>query len=120
VSRRDQHTYTAEELHKHIGCLWDVLYPMKSRDPDEIRAPADPGRTPDLPLIVADIRRAWRRAPLDATERQVFVCRAFYELPLEAIGALYDITEEQVADVLDVVVAELLHNLNGRKVRADG
>ena len=73
MSDRDQYTYSAEVLYRHIGCLWDSEYVLKSKDPSEIRAPADPGRTPDLPLIVADIRRAWRQAPLDSLERQVFL-----------------------------------------------
>ncbi|HET8767588.1 MAG TPA: hypothetical protein VFM86_09715 [Pedococcus sp.] len=110
---RDQFSYSAADLFRHVGCLWDSEYVTKSKDPSEIRAPADPARTPDLPLIVADIKRAWGKAPLDATERQIFVCRAFWELPLENIGALYDLTETQVADVLDVVVAEIVQALNG-------
>jgi hypothetical protein len=110
---RDQHTYTAEQMFRHITCVWEQWYQLRPGDPSETRSRADPGIQPDLPVIVADIRRAWERARLDSTERQIFVCRNFWGMDLGTIAEVYDLTPQQVADALDVSTEELLATING-------
>jgi hypothetical protein len=112
--KRDQYEYSAETLFKFVDCIWDADFLDSRASPDqEVKSKRDPGIQSDLPVFVADIRRAWARSGLDSTERQIFICRNLYSLSLESIGAFYDITEQQVADVLDATTALLLATLNG-------
>ena len=117
---RDQHTYKAEEVLKHVDCLWQEWYVLKSREPSEVKSRADPGVQPDLPVVVADIRRAWERAGLEATERQIFICRHYHGFDLASIGEVFEMGPDEVALTLDSTYQQLLDTINGRKVRADG
>lgn len=105
--------YDATIFDRHIECLWDGDYLMRTIPPSEIRTSRDPGWSPDLPAVVADLRRAWAKTDLDATERQVFVCRQFWHLSITTIAQVYELDEAEVAAVLDGATERLLDFLNG-------
>lgn len=110
----DQHTYRADEVLKHVDCLWQEWYVLKSREPSEVKSRADPGVQPDLPVVVADIRRAWSRSGLDATERQIFTLRHHWGFDLTTISEIYEISPDEVALTLDGAYEALLDSINGK------
>lgn len=117
---RDQYSYTAEALLRHIECLWVDEYVLRTVDPSEVPSRSDPGIQSELPAVVADVRRAWARSGLDATERQVFTLRHFWQMDLTTIGEVYDMAPDEVALMLDQTYELLLNAINGKKVRANG
>jgi hypothetical protein len=109
----DQFFYSAKQVLQHIDCLWQEWYVLKSREPSEVKSRADPGVQPDLPVVVADIRRAWERSGLDSTERQIFTLRHFWQMDLASIGEVFEITPDEVALTLDGSYEQLLLTING-------
>ncbi len=110
---RDQYTYTAEVLNRHAECIFEEWYCLRQHGLAEVKSRADPGLQSDLPLIVADIRRAWSRAGLDATERQIFTLSHFWTFSLSDISLIYGLDVAEVAAVLDDTTRRLLDEMNG-------
>lgn len=112
---RDQYSYTADALLRHIECLWIDEYVLRTVDPSEVPSRSDPGVQSELPAVVADVRRAWAHSELDSTERQVFTLRHFWGFDLATIGEVYDMAPDEVALMLDQTYENLLNTINGRR-----
>jgi hypothetical protein len=112
---RDQHFYDTPQIEEHLMCLWEEDYVLRSRPEQEIRAKGDPAIGPNLPVVVADIRSAWKRAVISELERSVVVCRGFWGMSLTAIAEHFDEDEADVAAMYDNAIEQIIDYLGGRR-----
>lgn len=112
---RDQYSYTADALLRHIDAIWEEWYVLRTTDSSEVKSRSDPGVQSELPAVVADVRRAWARSGLDSTERQVFTCRHLHGFSLATIGEVFEMSPDEVALMLDQTYELLLNTINGKR-----
>ena len=82
-------------------------------DPEMPRAAKDPRRLNDKWVMLADVQRAWRKAPLTMQERRVLYCTSLLLESDQSTARLVNTTYERVVQHREEGLHKLLDYLNG-------
>ena len=111
-------TYTREVVEHLLPAVWDetsgygIRNPM-TPDPDMPKAAVDKSHSGVLYAHLADIRSAWRRAPLLADERRALLLRYGLDLTDKSAGQVLDVERSVVSRRITRGVGRLVAHLNG-------
>lgn len=117
--------YDRELVTRLLPAIWndDYAYGMTvdvAPDPDMPRAKADPARGGTLLAHLADIRRAWRDAPLTVQERRALFLGHGFGLTVKEIAADLGITRRQTVSEWEAEgISKLTAFLNGEEIEDD-
>lgn len=111
----DEAFYEGALLDQLLPAIWneDVIHDPPQLDGDKTRGGTDPAEGGNWIVAVADIRRAWNLANLDAEQRNLLSLRYNHKLTVDVIASLLGKSKETVIRDLRVCLSRLAVALHG-------
>ncbi|WP_263729920.1 hypothetical protein [Cellulomonas sp. SG140] len=117
--------YTPAVVETALPAIWDEsmlagVQGERGPSPDMPKASSDPSHSGTHMAHVADLRRAWRDAPLALAERRALFLKLSIGLTEQEIGSHEGCTQQAISHRLIRGLEKLTAHLNGREVPLSG
>lgn len=115
-------TYDRQDVERLLPAVWDDKYLVDgfrndaAPDPDMPRGSVDHSKGGGTVVAIADIRQAWKHAPLSLKQRQALLLRYGFDEPVAEAGALLGITKQSMSERCFAGVTVVMRWLNGGDV----
>ena len=112
-------SYDRDLVQRLLPSVWDPLFVFggledpTAPDPDMPRNKANPKAANTLYAMLADIKRAWHRAPLELAERRALFLHAALGLKKSEAGRWLGFTRDVTLNRIDSGVGKLVDYLTG-------
>lgn len=118
-------TYDRQAVERLLPAVWDDKYLVdgfrsdEAPDPDMPKGSVDKSKSGGHVVAIADIRQAWKYAPVTLKQRQALLLRYGMDEPVEDVALLLGIHKRKVQERLERGVGVLTYWLNGNEIEEE-
>lgn len=111
-------SYTPELVDRLLPAVWDYTITQVANptapDPDMPKVKQDPKLSGTILAMLADIRSAWRTAPLLHEDRVALFLTHAFDWSQQEVADISSVSQQSVSIRLSRGIGVILHTLNGK------